>query len=70
MTSVGMGKGADPGGLAGADRHCQDLAASVGAGNKTWHAYPSTQGPGAVSARDRIGKGPWMNAKGVIAWRQ
>ena len=45
-------------GLAGADRHCQDLAASVGAGNKTWHAYPSTQGPGAVSARDRIGKGP------------
>ena len=57
-------------GLAGADRHCQDLAASVGAGNKTWHAYPSTQGPGAVSAGDRIGKGPWMNAKGVIAWRQ
>lgn len=66
VTSVGMGKGADLGGLAGADRHCQELAASVGAGNKTWHAYLSTQGPGAVNARDRIGKGPWMNAKGVV----
>jgi hypothetical protein len=66
VTSVGMGKGADLGGLAGADRHCQELAASVGAGGKTWHAYLSTQGAGAVNARDRIGKGPWMNAKGVI----
>lgn len=66
VTSVGMGKGADLGGLAGADRHCQELAASVGAGNRTWHAYLSTQGSGAVNARDRIGKGPWTNAKGVV----
>jgi hypothetical protein len=66
VTSVGMGKGADLGGLAGADRHCQELAASVGAGVNTWRAYLSTQGPGGVNARDRIGKGPWMNAKGVI----
>jgi hypothetical protein len=66
VTSVGMGKGADLGGLVGADHHCQELAASVGAGNKTWHAYLSTQGSGAVNARDRIGKGPWMNAKGVV----
>jgi hypothetical protein len=66
VTSVGAGKGADLGGLAGADRHCQELAASVGAGGNTWRAYLSTQGPGAVNARDRIGKGPWMNAKGVI----
>ena len=65
VTSHGPGKGADLGGLAGADAHCQALAASVGAGGKTWHAYLSTQGPGAVNARDRIGKGPWMNAKGV-----
>jgi len=66
VTSVGMGKGADLGGLAGADRHCQELATSVSAGGKTWHAYLSTQGAGAANARDRIGKGPWMNAKGVI----
>jgi hypothetical protein len=66
VTSVGAGKGADLGGLAGADRHCQELAASVGAGGKTWHAYLSTQGAGAVNARDRIGKGPWQNAKGVV----
>lgn len=66
VTSVGVGKGADLGGLAGADRHCQELAASVGAGGNTWRAYLSTQSPGAVNARDRIGKGPWMNAKGVI----
>jgi hypothetical protein len=66
VTSVGMGKGADLGGLASADRHCQELAASIGAGGNTWRAYLSTQGPGAVNARDRIGKGPWMNAKGVI----
>jgi hypothetical protein len=62
---VGLGKGADLGGLAGADAHCQKLATSVGAGSKTWHAYLSTQGAGAVNARDRIGKGPWVNAKGV-----
>ena len=66
VTSHGPGKGADLGGLAGADAHCQALAASVGAGGKTWHAYLSTQGAGAVNARDRIGKGPWMNAKGVV----
>ena len=66
VTSVGPGKGADLGGLAGADKHCQELAQSVGAGAKTWHAYLSTQGAGAVNARDRIGKGPWMNAKGVV----
>ncbi len=66
VTSVGPGKGADLGGLAGADKHCQQLAAAAGAGGKTWHAYLSTQGAGAVNARDRIGKGPWMNAKGVV----
>jgi hypothetical protein len=66
VTSVGLGKGADLGGLAGADAHCQQLAASVGASAKTWHAYLSTQGAGAVNARDRIGKGPWQNAKGVV----
>jgi hypothetical protein len=66
VTSVGSGKGADLGGLAGADKHCQDLAQSAGAGARTWHAYLSTQGAGAVNARDRIGKGPWMNAKGVV----
>jgi hypothetical protein len=66
VTSVGLGKGADLGGLAGADKHCQDLAASAGAGSKTWRAYLSTQGAGAVNARDRIGKGPWQNAKGVV----
>jgi hypothetical protein len=65
LTSAGPGKGADLGGLAGADRHCQQLAASVGAGGKTWRAYLSTQGAGATNARDRIGKGPWINAKGV-----
>lgn len=64
VTSVGEGKGADLGGLAGADQHCQMLAAAVGRGGVTWHAYLSTQGPGAVNARDRIGTGPWYNAKG------
>ena len=59
-------KGADLGGLAGADKHCQTLAAAVGAGAKTWRAYLSTQGGGAVNAHDRIGKGPWVNAKGVV----
>jgi hypothetical protein len=66
VTSAGPGKGADLGGLAGADRHCQALAQSVGANGRTWHAYLSTQGAGAVNARDRIGKGPWQNAKGVV----
>ncbi|HEY1474476.1 MAG TPA: lectin [Pseudolabrys sp.] len=66
VTSAGPGKGADLGGLAGADKHCQDLAKAAGAGAKTWHAYLSTQGDGAVNARDRIGKGPWMNAKGMV----
>ena len=66
VTSVGVGKGADLGGLAGADKHCQQLAQAAGAGAKTWHAYLSTQGAGAENARDRIGKGPWMNAKGVV----
>jgi hypothetical protein len=64
VTSVGEGKGADLGGLAGADMHCQMLAAAAGRGSATWHAYLSTQGPGAVNARDRIGNGPWANAKG------
>jgi hypothetical protein len=66
VTSVGEGKGADLGGLAGADKHCQDLAKAAGAGGKTWHAYLSTQGADAVNARDRIGKGPWQNIKGVV----
>jgi hypothetical protein len=65
VTSAGPGKGADLGGLAGADAHCQSLAATAGAGSKTWRAYLSTQGAGAVNARDRIGKGPWVNAKGT-----
>jgi hypothetical protein len=69
VTSVGSGQGADLGGLAGADRHCQSLAQSVGAGKKRWHAYLSTQESGstkAVDARSRIGKGPWRNAKGEV----
>src|SRR5206468_3367242 len=66
ITSVGSGKGADFGGLEGADKHCQALAAAAGAGNRTWHAYLSTQGPQAVNAKDRIGTGPWQNAKGVV----
>ena len=66
VTSVGPGKGADLGGLAGADRHCQSLAQAKGAGNRTWHAYLSTQGASAVNAKDRIGRGPWYNAKGVL----
>jgi hypothetical protein len=65
VTSVGLGKGADLGGLAGADAHCQTLAKAAGS-TKTWHAYLSTQGAGAVNAKDRIGKGPWMNAKGEV----
>ena len=66
VTSHGPGKGADLGGLAGADAHCAALAQSAGATAKTWHAYLSTQGSGAVNARDRVGKGPWTNAKGVV----
>lgn len=66
VTSSGPGKGADLGGLDGADRVCQSLAQTAGAGGKTWRAYLSTQGAGAVNARDRIGKGPWQNAKGVV----
>jgi hypothetical protein len=67
VTSVGPGNGANLGGLAGADAHCQKLAAAAGAGDRTWRAYLSTSGAGgqpAVNARDRIGKGPWHNAKG------
>ncbi|MGH9308068.1 MAG: lectin, partial [Vicinamibacterales bacterium] len=64
ITSVGLGKGANLGGLDGADAHCQALAKAAGAGDRTWRAYLSTQGPNAVNARDRIGKGPWHNVKG------
>ena len=59
ITSVGTGDGANLGGLAGADAHCQSLATAAGRGDSTWHAYLSTQGPNAVNARDRIGSGPW-----------
>ena len=74
VTSVGSGKGGDLGGLEGADRHCQTLAQSAGAGNRTWRAYLSTQGarlndPNFVNARDRIGSGPWHNAKGTLIAR-
>jgi hypothetical protein len=69
VTSVGSGKGADLGGLEGADRHCQTLASTAGASNKQWRAYLSTQGQGAVNARDRIGRGPWRNAKGEVIAR-
>jgi hypothetical protein len=64
ITSVGMGDGANLKGLAGADAHCQTLAAAAGRGNATWHAYLSTQGPNAVNARDRIGNGPWFSFGG------
>lgn len=66
VTSSNPGNGADFGGLAGADRHCQALATAAGAGGKTWRAYLSTTGAGGVNARDRIGRGPWVNAKGVV----
>ncbi len=66
ITSTGAGKGADFGGLAGADKHCQALATAAGAGSRTWRAYLSTQGEGAINAKDRIGSGPWANAKGVV----
>lgn len=68
LTSEGPGQGANLGGLAGADAHCEKLAASAGAGGKTWRAYLSlgaADGKAAVNARDRIGSGPWHNAKGV-----
>ena len=65
LTSAGPGNGADLGGLAGADQHCQSLAAAVGAGGRTWRAYLSTVGPGGVDARSRIGSGPWHNVRGV-----
>jgi hypothetical protein len=69
VTSIGIGKGADLGGLAGADAHCANLAQTVGAGNRTWRAYLSTQAVGSASpinARDRIGTGPWQNSKGTV----
>jgi hypothetical protein len=69
ITSAGSGNGANLGGLTGADALCQKLAASVGAGGKTWRAYLSSSATGgqtAVNARDRIGRGPWQNSKGVV----
>lgn len=71
ITSAGPGNGADLGGLEGADSHCQKLASAAGAGNRTWRAYLSAQGKdfadaNVVNARDRIGSGPWYNAKGVL----
>ena len=69
VTSTGSGKGADFGGLAGADAHCQKLAAAAGLGHRTWRAYLSATGTGGspdVNARDRIGKGPWKNVEGVV----
>ena len=64
VTSVGKGSGANLGGVAGGDAHCQSLATAAGRGAATWHAYLSTQGAGAVNARDRIGNGPWFNQRG------
>lgn len=72
VTSVGNGNGANFGGLTGADKHCQTLAAAAGAGFRTWRAYSSQSNWGdqlAIHARDRIGKGPWQNAKGVVIAR-
>lgn len=72
VTSEGVGKGGNLGGLAGADAQCQKLATTVGAGNRTWHAYLSTQatdGQPAVNARDRIGQGPWYNTRGAVVAR-
>jgi hypothetical protein len=69
ITSAGPGNGANLGGLAGADQHCQKLASAVGAGGRTWRAYlsvPASGGQPAVNAKDRIGKGPWHNAKGEM----
>jgi hypothetical protein len=74
VTSVGSGKGGDLGGLDGADQHCQSLARAAGAGDRSWHAYLSTQAAkltdtSFVNARDRIGAGPWQNAKGEVIAR-
>jgi hypothetical protein len=69
VTSIGSGKGADLGGLEGADRHCQQLGTAAGAGSKTWRAYLSTSAAGGatpIHARDRIGPGPWQNFKGTV----
>ncbi len=66
VTSTNPGKGADLGGLSGADAYCQKLASDAGAGGKTWRAYLSTTGAGGVNARDRIGRGPWQNARGEV----
>src|SRR6188474_1785614 len=69
VTSAGPGNGANLGGLAGVDKHCQTLAAAAGAGTRTWRAYMSAaaaNGQPAVNAKDRIGKGPWSNVKGVV----
>jgi len=72
ITSIGKGDGANLGGLSGADAHCQELAKAAGAGARTWHAYLSSAaaaGQAPINARDRIGAGPWYNAKGaLIAW--
>jgi hypothetical protein len=66
ITSAGPGKGADLGGLEGADKHCTALATAAGAGNHTWRAYLSASSPKPVNAKDRIGSGPWQNVKGVV----
>jgi hypothetical protein len=69
VTSASLGKGGDLGGLAGADAHCQQLATTAGAGGKTWRAYlstPETPTAKGINARDRIGNGPWQNAKGEV----
>jgi len=69
VTGLGPGEGGDLGGIEGADRYCQELAQRAGAGDKTWHAYLSTQaaeGKPAVNARDRIGRGPWQNFRGEV----
>ena len=65
LTSVGVGDGANLGGLAGADAHCSSLATAAGSTGKQWHAYLSTNGAGSINAKDRIGTGPWVNARGV-----
>ena len=66
LTSAGPGAGGDVGGLAGADAHCEMLAAQADAGGRTWRAYLSTQGSSGINARDRIGTGPWHNARGAL----
>ena len=69
LTSAGPGDGANLGGVTGADQHCQMLAEAAGSGGKTWRAYLSTTGGGAMNARDRIGSGPWHNYNGVMIAR-